>query len=107
MHFDDHGPTPLDCAIWALRNNRADDGDCAGVVKALLAAGAPTRFSPPTGDTATGCWERAPPTAGLAERPGVWASAAGARGHSQPRSRATRQASVRLRPPVLPIAADR
>jgi hypothetical protein len=50
--FDDEGPTPLDCAIWALQNNRADDGDYAGVVAALLAADAPTRCSPPTGDDA-------------------------------------------------------
>lgn len=49
--FDDDGPTPLDCAIWGLQNNRADDGDFAGTVQALLAAGAPTRFTPPTGDT--------------------------------------------------------
>jgi hypothetical protein len=27
--FDDEGPTPLDCAVWGMRNNRADDGDCA------------------------------------------------------------------------------
>jgi hypothetical protein len=48
--FDDEGPTPLDCALWGLRNNRADDGDYAGTVAALLAAGAPTRHSGPTGD---------------------------------------------------------
>jgi ankyrin repeat protein len=48
--FDDHGPTPLDCAIWGLRNNRAEDGDYRGTVAALVAAGAPTRHSPPTGD---------------------------------------------------------
>jgi ankyrin repeat protein len=50
--FDDEHPTPLDCAIWALANNRADDGDYVGTVEALVAAGAPTRFSPPTGDDA-------------------------------------------------------
>jgi ankyrin repeat protein len=50
--FDDDGPTPLDCALWGLRNNRADDGDYAGTVAALVAAGAPTRFSPPVGDSA-------------------------------------------------------
>lgn len=50
--FDDEQPTPLDCAIWGLRNNRADDGDYPGTVAALLAAGAPTRLSPPTGDAA-------------------------------------------------------
>jgi ankyrin repeat protein len=50
--FDDEHPTPLDCAIWALANNRADDGDYRGTVEALVAAGAPTRFSPPTGDEA-------------------------------------------------------
>jgi ankyrin repeat protein len=50
--FDDEHPTPLDCAIWALANNHADDGDYVGTVAALVAAGAPTRFSPPTGDRA-------------------------------------------------------
>ena len=50
--FDADGPTPLDCALWALKNNRADDGDYAGTVEALLATGAPTRLSPPTGDQA-------------------------------------------------------
>jgi ankyrin repeat protein len=50
--FDDEHPTPLDCAIWGLANNRADDGDYVGTVAALVAAGAPTRFSPPTGDKA-------------------------------------------------------
>jgi streptomycin 6-kinase/ankyrin repeat protein len=48
--FDAEGPTPLDCAIWGLHNNRADDGDYIGTVQALLAAGAPTRYSDPTGD---------------------------------------------------------
>jgi Ankyrin repeats (many copies)/Ankyrin repeat len=48
--FDDEGPTPLDCALWGLKNNRADDGDYPGTVEALLAAGAPTRQSAPTGD---------------------------------------------------------
>lgn len=50
--FDEDGPTPLDCAVWGLGNNRADDGDYLGTVEALLAAGAPTRHSPPTGDDA-------------------------------------------------------
>ena len=50
--FDEDGPTPLDCALWGLQNNRADDGDYPGTVQALLAAGAPTRLSPPTGDEA-------------------------------------------------------
>jgi ankyrin repeat protein len=50
--FDAQGPTPLDCALWGLRNNRADDGDYPGTIAALLAAGAPTRHSPPTGDDA-------------------------------------------------------
>jgi ankyrin repeat protein len=50
--FDDEHPTPLDCAIWGLANNRADDGDYRGTVEALVAAGAPTRLSPPTGDEA-------------------------------------------------------
>jgi ankyrin repeat protein len=50
--FDDEGPTPLDCAVWGVRNNRAKDGDYARTVEVLLAAGAPTRHSPPTGDAA-------------------------------------------------------
>jgi ankyrin repeat protein len=50
--FDAEGPTPLDCAVWALRSNRAEDGDYVGTVAALVTAGAPTRFSPPTGDEA-------------------------------------------------------
>jgi ankyrin repeat protein len=50
--FDDEGPTPLDCAIWGTQNNRAEDGDYPGTVQALLAAGAPTRYQPPTGDPA-------------------------------------------------------
>jgi ankyrin repeat protein len=50
--FDAEGPTPLDCAVWGLQNNRAEDGDYAGTVEALLAAGAPTRHSPPIGDEA-------------------------------------------------------
>jgi len=48
--FDDEHPTPLDCAIWGLANNRAADGDYPGTVAALLTAGAPTRLAPPTGD---------------------------------------------------------
>jgi hypothetical protein len=48
--FDEDGPIPLDCALWGLHNNRAADGDYPGTVQALLAAGAPTRQSPPTGD---------------------------------------------------------
>jgi hypothetical protein len=48
--FDDDGPTPLDCALWGLHNNRADDGDYPGTIEALLAAGAPTRHATPTGD---------------------------------------------------------
>jgi ankyrin repeat protein len=48
--FDDEGPTPLDCAVWGLRNNPADDGDYLGTVQALVEAGAPTRMQPPTGD---------------------------------------------------------
>lgn len=50
--FDAEGPTPLDCALWGLQNNRAEDGDYPGTVEALLAAGAPTRHSPPLGDAA-------------------------------------------------------
>ncbi|TDD31727.1 ankyrin repeat domain-containing protein [Actinomadura sp. KC06] len=48
--FDEDGPTPLDCAIWGLRNNRADDGDYPGTIETLLAADAPTNHQPPTGD---------------------------------------------------------
>jgi ankyrin repeat protein len=50
--FDDEGPTPLDCAVWGVHNNRADDGDYPRTVRALVAAGAPTRLRPPTGDAA-------------------------------------------------------
>lgn len=50
--FDEEGPTPLDCAVWGLQNNRAEDGDYPGTVQALLAAGAPTQHSPPVGDEA-------------------------------------------------------
>lgn len=48
--FDDEGPTPLDCALWGLRNNHTEDGDYAGTVEALLAAGANGRRPHPTGD---------------------------------------------------------
>jgi hypothetical protein len=48
--FDEEGPTPLDCAIWGARNNRATDGDYAGTVALLVAADAPTQHEPPTGD---------------------------------------------------------
>ncbi len=50
--FDDDGPTPLDCALWGLKNNRADDGDYLATVHALLAGGATTRHELPTGDPA-------------------------------------------------------
>jgi ankyrin repeat protein len=50
--FDDDGPTPLDCALWGLRNNRADNGDYLGTVEALLSAGAPTAHSGQTGEAA-------------------------------------------------------
>jgi ankyrin repeat protein len=46
------GPTVLDCALWALRANRAHDGDYVGVVEALADAGAPTRHEPPSADPA-------------------------------------------------------
>ena len=49
--FDDEGPTPLDAAIWGWRNNRTTDGDYEGTVALLVAAGAPTRHTPPTGNT--------------------------------------------------------
>jgi len=48
--FDADGPTPLDCAIWGVCNNRAEDGDYPGTVRALLEAGSPRRVVPPTGD---------------------------------------------------------
>lgn len=48
--FDDEGPSPLDCALWGLRNNRAEDGDYVGTVRALLAAGATTGHDLPIGD---------------------------------------------------------
>ncbi|RKT56168.1 ankyrin repeat protein [Saccharothrix australiensis] len=48
--FDEHGPTPLDCAIWGSRHNRTDDGDYVGTVALLVGAGAPTCHTPPTGD---------------------------------------------------------
>jgi ankyrin repeat protein len=50
--FSADGPTPLDCALWGLRNNRSDDGDYLGTVTALVNAGAPIRLRPPTGDEA-------------------------------------------------------
>lgn len=50
--FDEDGPTPLDCALWGLQNNRAADGDYPGTVEALIAAHARTRHAPPTGDAA-------------------------------------------------------
>ncbi len=48
--FDEDGPTPLDCALWGLANNRAADGDYPATVQALVEAGAPTQHSTPTGD---------------------------------------------------------
>jgi GDP-4-dehydro-6-deoxy-D-mannose reductase len=48
--FDEDGPTPLDCAIWGVRNNRADDGDHLGTIEALVETGAPTRSRPRTID---------------------------------------------------------
>ena len=57
--FDEAGPTPLDCAVWGLQNNRTDDGDYAGTVAALVEAGAPTRSTPPTGDDAVDALLRA------------------------------------------------
>ncbi|MGH3099083.1 MAG: ankyrin repeat domain-containing protein [Streptosporangiales bacterium] len=50
--FDEDGPTPLDCALWGLQHSHADDGDYLDTVRPLLAADAPTRHSPPTGDAA-------------------------------------------------------
>ena len=40
--FDADGPTPLDCATWGARHNRADDGDYDATVRALRDAGART-----------------------------------------------------------------
>jgi ankyrin repeat protein len=57
------GPTPLDCAIWGIRNNPAHDGDYVGTVEALAAAGAPTFHRPPSADPAV---DR------VLERYGIW-----------------------------------
>lgn len=48
--FEDSWPTPLDCAIWGARENRTADGDYPATVRALMAVGAPTGHTPPTGD---------------------------------------------------------
>ena len=58
-----HGPTPLDCAIWGVRNNRAHDGDYVGTVEALAAAGAPTYREQPSADPAVDA---------VLERHGIW-----------------------------------
>jgi ankyrin repeat protein len=50
--FDPSTPTPLDCAIWALNANRAEDGDYPGTVEELIRAEAVTDLRPPTGDPA-------------------------------------------------------
>jgi Ankyrin repeats (many copies) len=50
--FDADGPTPLDCAVWGIRNNPTEDGDYPGTVAALLAAGGRTRHGVPTGNAA-------------------------------------------------------
>jgi ankyrin repeat protein len=50
--FDPQTPTPLDCAIWALNANRAEDGDYPATVDELIRAGAITGLEPPTGDPA-------------------------------------------------------
>jgi len=47
--FGDEGVTPLDCAIWGASNNPAPDGDYPETVRILMAAGAPTSHTPPTG----------------------------------------------------------
>ena len=47
--FDEHGVTPLDCAIWGVSNNPAPDGDYPETVRILTGAGAPTTHTPPTG----------------------------------------------------------
>lgn len=49
--WGDHGPRPLDCVLWGLRSNRAHDGDYAGTVEVLAAAGARTTHEPPSGDS--------------------------------------------------------
>jgi 8-oxo-dGTP pyrophosphatase MutT (NUDIX family) len=61
--WQDNGPRALDCAIWGIRNNPTHDGDYAGVVEALAAAGAPTGHRPPSGDPAV---DR------VLERLGIW-----------------------------------
>ncbi|WP_020497368.1 ankyrin repeat domain-containing protein [Sciscionella marina] len=50
--FDEDGPTPLDCALWGVVNNPAEDGDFPATVAALLEAGAPTGHEPPIGNPA-------------------------------------------------------
>ncbi len=50
--LDPATPTPLDCALWALGANRAEDGDYPGTVAELIRAGAPTGLRPPTGEPA-------------------------------------------------------
>jgi ankyrin repeat protein len=59
----ENGPNPLDCAIWALRCNRAHDGDYVGTVEALVVAGARTWHRPPGADPAVDA---------VLERHGVW-----------------------------------
>jgi len=61
--WGDHGPGPLDCAIWGRRCNPAHDGDYPGTVGVLAAAGAPTGHRPPSGDPAV---DR------VLERYGIW-----------------------------------
>jgi hypothetical protein len=68
--FDDEGPSPLDCAVWGFRNNRAADGDYVGTVKVLVDAGAPTRLSPPTGDDEIDALLTAAVTGGRGRRAG-------------------------------------
>lgn len=48
--FDTTGPTPLDCALWGVRHNRAADGDYPATVAVLVAVNAPTSHNMPTGD---------------------------------------------------------
>lgn len=50
--FDDDGPTPLDCAIWGMQNNRAEDGDYRATIEILVEAGGSTQHTQPTGDAA-------------------------------------------------------
>ena len=68
--FDSEGPTPLDCALWGMQNNRAEDGDYPGTVRALLAAvHQRSILDRPATTTSTRCWPTTrPPSDGPGKR---------------------------------------